>query len=107
MKSKAEAAVVHGSDQWSQFKRDSSGIHQKVTHQMGSFLPNIADKKGEEGLYTVLRYFLLDSMADENHQAAARSGTAGLYRSTSGVMKVIGKLYSFVKVPIIAEPDRR
>ena len=63
---------------------------------------SLIKKAKEEGLYTVLRYFLLDSMAVENirQQNQVRPD---FIEVLPGVMpKVIGKLYSFVKVPIIA-----
>ena len=75
-----------GSDQWSQFKRDSSGIHQKEYRcRWDHFYQNIADKKGEGGraVYSA-SIFPVGFNGGRKYQTAAESGTAGLYRSTSG-----------------------
>ena len=64
---------------------------------------SLIKKAKEEGLYTVLRYFLLDSMAVENIRQQQNQVRPDFIEVLPGVMpKVIGKLYSFVKVPIIA-----
>ena len=63
---------------------------------------SLIKKAKEEGLYTVLRYFLLDSMAVENIRQQ-NQGRPDFLEGLPGVMpKVVGELYSFVKVPIIA-----
>ena len=46
--------------------------------------PSLIKKAKELGMYTVLRYFLLDSMAFENIRQQQSYGETGFYRSTSG-----------------------
>ena len=60
-------------------------------------------KAKELGMYTILRYFLLDSMAFENIRQQQHAVKPDYIEVLPGVMpKVIGKVCKMSKTPIIA-----
>lgn len=65
--------------------------------------PTLIKKARELSMYTVLRYFLLDSMAYENILAQQHTVHPDFIEVLPGAMpKVIKKLCSEIKVPVIA-----
>ena len=65
--------------------------------------PSLIKKAKELSLYTVLRYFLLDSMAYENILTQQHTVRPDFIEVLPGAMpKVIQKLCSEIKVPVIA-----
>ena len=65
--------------------------------------PSLIKKAKELGMYTVLRYFLLDSMAFENIRQQQHMVRPDFIEVLPGVMpKVIGKVCKMSKTPIIA-----
>ena len=65
--------------------------------------PSLIKKAKELGMYTVLRYFLLDSMAFENIRQQQHMIKPDFIEVLPGVMpKIIAQISHSVKVPIIA-----
>ena len=65
--------------------------------------PSLIKKAKELGMYTILRYFLLDSMAFENIRQQQHIVRPDFIEVLPGVMpKVIGKVCKMSKTPIIA-----
>ena len=65
--------------------------------------PSLIKKAKELGMYTILRYFLLDSMAFENIRQQQHAVKPDYIEVLPGVMpKVIGKVCKMSKTPIIA-----
>lgn len=65
--------------------------------------PNIIRRANELGLYTILRVFLLDSMAMNNLPNQVAQGRPDLVELLPGLMpKIIRRVKAAVKVPIIA-----
>ena len=72
-------------------------------HVAEQLVNNIIKKAKELSLYTVLRYFLLDSMAYENILTQQHTVRPDFIEVLPGAMpKVIQKLCSEIKVPVIA-----
>ena len=60
-------------------------------------------KAGEMGMYTVLRYFLLESMAYENILAQQKSVKPDFIEVLPGAMpEVLRRLCDEVRIPVIA-----
>ncbi len=65
--------------------------------------PNIVKRAREEGLYTVMRFFVIDSMAYDNINSQCRSIKPDCIEILPGIMpKVIKKIVSSERVPVIA-----
>ena len=65
--------------------------------------PSLIKKAKELGMYTVLRYFLLDSMAFENIRQQQHMVRPDFIEVLPGVMpKVIGNICKDLPVPVIA-----
>jgi hypothetical protein len=65
--------------------------------------PALIKKAGEMGMYTVLRYFLLDSMAYENILAQQKSVKPDFIEVLPGAMpEVLRRLCDEVRIPVIA-----
>ena len=78
---------------------------QKNTKADGiiSTKPTLIKKGRELGMFTILRYFLLDSMAYENIRQQQHAVKPDFIEVLPGVMpKVIGKVCKMSKTPIIA-----
>ena len=65
--------------------------------------PSLIEKAKELGMYTILRYFLLDSMAFENIRQQQHIVRPDFIEVLPGVMpRVIKRICSSIKTPIIA-----
>ena len=93
------------SDQWLSPKEVSVEYLKEHTEADGiiSTKPSLIKKAKELGMYTILRYFLLDSMAFENIRQQQHIVRPDFIEVLPGVMpRVIKRICSSIKTPIIA-----
>ena len=94
-----------GSDRRTEHKRGSCGFYPYQHHADGIITtkPSLIRRARELSMFTVLRFFLLDSMAFENICQQQYSVKPDFIEVLPGVMpRIIEKLCHLVKIKIIA-----